>query len=154
MKKIVYFSLVVITIALIVLQFIQSKLPQNAPVQLQDKAQVQNAGDEVMAILKTSCFDCHSNQTNYRWYSYIAPVSWQIAKDVEKGRKALNFSEWDTYTKRKLVGKLTEIKEQVSKGEMPMKIYCLIHPGTRLDDAKKLVIATWVDQENKKIMGQ
>ena len=154
MKKIAYFSLVVITIALIILQFVPSKLPQNTLVQSQVKPQVQNASDDVMEILKTSCYDCHSNQTNYRWYSYIAPVSWQIAKDVEKGRKALNFSEWDTYTKRKLVGKLTEIKEQISKGEMPMKIYCFIHPGTKLDEAKKLVIATWVDQENKKIMGQ
>ena len=154
MKKIAHISLVIITIVLIVLQFAPSELPQNTPVQPQDKSQVQNADDKVMAILKTSCYDCHSNQTNYRWYSYIAPVSWQIAKDVKKGRDALNFSEWETYTKRKLVRKLADIKEQVSKGEMPMKIYCLIHPGTRLDEAKKLVIATWVDQETKKIMGQ
>ena len=154
MKKIAYFSLVVITLALIVLQFIPSKLPQNTPVLLQDKIQVQNASDEVMAILKTSCYDCHSNQTNYRWYSYVAPISWQIAKDVLKGREALNFSEWNTLNKRKLVGKLADIKDQLAKDVMPMKIYTFIHSDTKLNPTQKLLITDWTDLETKRIMNQ
>jgi len=121
---------------------------------LQDKSQLRNASVEVMAILKTSCYDCHSNQTNYRWYSYVAPISWQIAKDVVKGREALNFSEWNTLNKRKLVRKLADIKEQLNKDVMPMKIYTFIHSDTKLNPSQKLLITDWTELETKNIMGQ
>src|SRR5665647_3179461 len=128
MKKKLYFSLAILLVILVVIQFIPSKLPPNSSVPLPDNTQVQNASNEVMTILKTSCFDCHSNQTNYRWYAHITPVSWLIARDVSKGREALNFSEWNTYNKRKLVRKLGDIKEQITKKEMPIKIYtCLLY---------------------------
>ncbi len=154
MKKKLYFSLAILIAFLIVIQLIPSKLPVNSVVQLPENIQVQNASNEVMTILKTSCFDCHSNQTDYRWYSHIVPVSWLIARDVSKGREALNFSEWNTYNKRKLVRKLEDIKEQITKKEMPMRIYTLIHPGTKLNEAQMLLITDWTDQETKKIMGQ
>ena len=154
MKKIAYISLFITVIGLIIVQFIPSKLPPNTPVQLQDKSQIQNASVEVMAILKTSCYDCHSNQTNYRWYSYVAPVSWQIAKDVVNGREALNFSEWNSLNKRKLVSKLADIKEQLAKDIMPMKIYTFIHTDAKLNPTQKLLITDWTDLETKRIMNQ
>ena len=154
MKKIFYITLVIAIIGLIVLQFIPSKLPPNTPVQLQDKSEVQNASVEVMAILKTACYDCHSNQTKYRWYAYVAPVSWQIAKDVVKGREALNFSEWNTLNKRKMVSKLADIKEQRAKDVMPMKIYTFIHTDAKLNPTQKLLITDWTDLETKRIMNQ
>ena len=154
MKKIAYISLVITIIGLIILQFVPAKLPPNTPVQLQDNSQLKNASVEVMAILKTSCYDCHSNQTNYRWYSYVAPVSWQIAKDVVKGRAALNFSEWNNLNKRKLVSKLTDIKEQLVKDGMPMKIYTFIHSDAKLNPTQKLLITDWTDLETKRIMNQ
>lgn len=154
MKKKLYFSLAILIAFLIVIQLIPSKFPVNSVVQHPENIQVQNASNEVMTILKTSCFDCHSNQTDYRWYSRIVPVSWLIARDVSKGREALNFSDWNTYNKRKLVRKLGDIKEQVAKKEMPMKIYTLMHPNTKLNEAQMLLIADWTDKEVKKIMGQ
>ncbi len=154
MKKIVYITLVITIIGLISLQFIPSELPPNTPVQLQDNSQLKNVSVEVMTILKTSCYDCHSNQTNYRWYSYVAPISWQIAKDVVKGREALNFSEWNTLNKRKLVSKLADIKEQLAKDGMPMKIYTFIHSDTKLNPTQKLLITDWTDLETKRIMNQ
>ena len=141
-------------IAIIIMQFIPTKLPENTPVSSQVNTPVQNANNEVMAILKTSCYDCHSNQTNYRWYSYVAPVSWQIAKDVAKGREALNFSEWNSLNKRKLVRKLADIKDQLNKDVMPMKIYTFIHSDTKLNPTQKLLITDWTDLETKRIMNQ
>jgi len=152
MKKKLYFSLAILLVILVVIQFIPSKLPPNSSVP--ENIQVQNASSEVMTILKTSCFDCHSNQTDYRWYAHIVPVSFLIARDVSKGREALNFSEWSTYNKRKLVRKLGDIKEQITKKEMPMKIYTLMHPNTQLNQAQMLLISDWAEQETKKIMGQ
>jgi len=152
MKKKLYFSLAILLVILVVIQFIPSKLPPNSSVP--ENIQVQNASKEVMTILKTSCFDCHSNQTDYRWYAHVKPVSWLIARDVSKGREALNFSEWNTYNKRKLIRKLGDIKEQITKKEMPMKIYTLMHPDTKLSPAQMLLITDWTDQETKKIMGQ
>lgn len=153
-KKRLYFPLAILIIILIVIQFIPSKLPENIPGQFQENIQIQNAGNEVMTILKASCFDCHSNQTVYRWYAHVAPVSWLIARDVSKGRKALNFSDWNTFNKRKLVRKLGDIKEQITKKEMPMRIYTIMHPDTKLNQAQMLLITDWTDLETKKIMGQ
>jgi len=153
MKKKLYFSLAILLVILVI-QLIPSRLPPNSSVPVLENIQVQNASNEVMTILKTSCFDCHSNQTDYRWYSHVVPVSWLIARDVTKGREALNFSEWSTYNKRKLVRKLGDIKEQITKKEMPMKIYTLMHPNTKLNQAKIQLITDWTDQETKKIMGQ
>lgn len=154
MKKVYYYSFIIIIIALILIQFVPSKLPENSSAQQQENIQIQNASNEVMTILKTSCFDCHSNQTAYRWYSYVAPVSWLIARDVAKGREALNFSDWGTYNKRKLIRKLEDIKEQITNKEMPIKIYTLMHPNAKLNQAQMLLITDWTDQETKKIMGQ
>ena len=148
-----YFACGILVIVFIIIQLIPINRPTNSSVQLTENIQIQNAGNEVMAILKNSCFDCHSNQTKYRWYAYVAPVSWLIARDVSKGREELNFSEWSTYNKRKLVRKLGDIKEQIVKDEMPMRIYTLIHPDTKLTDSQKLLITDWTDQETKKIMG-
>lgn len=153
MKKKLYFSLAILLVILVVIQLIPSKLPENS-VPLQENAQVQNASNEVMTILKTSCFDCHSNQTVYRWYAHVTPVSLLIARDVSKGREALNFSEWNTYNKRKLIRKLGDIKEQITRKEMPMKIYTLMHPDAKLNQAQMLLITDWTDQQTKKIMGQ
>ena len=154
MKKKLYFSLAILLVILVVIQLIPAKLPPNSSVPVSENILAQNASNEVMTILKTSCFDCHSNQTDYRWYAHIVPVSFLIARDVSKGREALNFSEWSTYNKRKLVRKLGDIKEQITKKEMPMKIYTLMHPNTQLNQAQMLLITDWAEQETKKIMGQ
>jgi len=154
MKKKLYIACGILLFIFLVIQLIPSNRPSDSNVQLPENTQIQNADNEVMTILKTSCFDCHSNQTQYRWYAHVAPVSWLIARDVSKGREALNFSEWSTYNKRKIVRKLGDIKEQIVKDEMPMRIYTIMHPDTKLTGSQKKLITDWTDQETKKIMGQ
>lgn len=88
---------------------------------------------EVRALAQRACFDCHSNETRWPWYSHVAPVSWLVQRDVDKGRSKLNFSEWQLPQKE-----ADEAAEEVQKGEMPMKIFLPLHPEARLTDAERL----------------
>ena len=92
-----------------------------------------NLDAQTRAILTRSCYDCHSNQTVWPWTSNIAPFSWLIQRDVEKGRSELNFSEWD--------GEDTDdISEVIQEGEMPPLQYLLMHPDARLSEAEKQIL--------------
>jgi len=101
------------------------------------------AADEVVNILKKSCFDCHSNSTSWPWYSKVAPVSFFIAHHVEEGRDELNFSVWQEYPAEKKRKKIDELWEQIEKGEMPLKSYLVIHKNSRLSQADKEVLKSW-----------
>lgn len=97
----------------------------------------------VMAALRKSCWDCHSNETVWGWHTRIAPISWLVARDVAEGREHLNFSEWDALDARRL-GKLArELPEEVLEGEMPMPVYLLAHPEARPTEAERAAIVGW-----------
>lgn len=87
---------------------------------------------QTAALARRACFDCHSNQTVWPWYSNIAPVSWLVLRDVDEGRSKLNFSEWDLPQKD-----AEEAAEQVQKGEMPPWFYLPAHPQARLSTQEK-----------------
>ena len=99
---------------------------------------------QVAAILQRACYDCHSNQTVWPWYSKIAPVSWLIARDVHEGRKELNFSVWSSYSDKRKQKKLRETGKEVSEGDMPPWYYVALHPEARLSDADLQTIRAWV----------
>jgi hypothetical protein len=109
-----------------------------------------NAPSKVSGILRTSCYDCHSNETRWPWYSYIAPVSYFITSDVNEGRKHLNFSEWDKYDEKKKAKKLDGIIEMVTEGEMPLPMYLLIHKNAKLDTEKINILKEWVKPGSSK----
>ncbi|MDP1830269.1 MAG: heme-binding domain-containing protein [Archangium sp.] len=98
---------------------------------------------EVATLLKRSCYDCHSNETKWPWYSQVAPVSWLVSKDVNDGRKHLNFSEWQGYEEGRKLKKFKEVAEEVDEGEMPMAIYLPLHPEAKLTDAEKKLLVDW-----------
>ncbi|HEX5950905.1 MAG TPA: heme-binding domain-containing protein [Actinomycetota bacterium] len=79
-----------------------------------------------------SCFDCHSNQTEWPWYTNVAPLSWLIQRDVDGGRETLNFTEWD-----RPQPEADELFEVVAEGSMPPRSYLVTHPGARLTDAER-----------------
>jgi hypothetical protein len=87
---------------------------------------------ETRELARRACFDCHSNQTGWRFYSYVAPVSWLVARDVNQGRSHLNFSEWDKPQRH-----AKDVAEQVKTGEMPPWFYLPLHPSAKLSDAEK-----------------
>jgi len=86
------------------------------------------------SIALRSCYDCHSNQTTWRWYDKVAPVSWYVQNHISEGRSSLNFSEWD---RPQRVG---EARETVLGGSMPPTSYTLLHPSAKLSDAEKQVL--------------
>lgn len=102
-----------------------------------------DAPANVMAILRRACFDCHSNETVWPWYSYVAPVSWLVASDVDEGREELNFSQWDAYTPDRAAHKIEECGEEVAEGEMPLWFYLPTHPEARLSKADIDTIVAW-----------
>jgi hypothetical protein len=102
---------------------------------------------EVSKILDRSCRDCHSNLTNWPWYSKVAPVFWLLSRDVRVGRKELNFSDWSQYPPRRKDHKLKAICDQVERGEMPLWFYLPMHPVAKLSDADKKAICAWTKQE-------
>jgi|YNPMSStandDraft_1061717.scaffolds.fasta_scaffold07054_3 hypothetical protein len=90
---------------------------------------------EVGDLLRRACYDCHSNETRWPWYSRVSPVSWLIARDVRRGRAHLNFSEWNRLSTQAAQHKLSEACEEVRTGEMPPALYRWVHPEARLSAA-------------------
>lgn len=99
--------------------------------------------ESVLQILEKSCYDCHSNHTDYPWYAQIQPVSLWLADHIKEGKAELNFSEFGNYSLRRQYRKLEEINEQVEHNEMPLSSYTLIHRDARLDDQQKLLVSSW-----------
>lgn len=104
---------------------------------------------EVQGILEASCYDCHSNLTEWPWYSRVAPASWLVYKDVKEGRDELNFSEWGDYSDRRRNHKLEEIEEKVREGEMPLKLYLPFHPEAALSEADAETLIQWSRAERE-----
>ena len=98
---------------------------------------------EVKNVLQRSCYDCHSHETVWPWYSRIAPVSWLVAGDVNEGREKLNFSTWGSLTEEKRKHLREEMWEEVEEGEMPLGIYLVMHSEAELSDTDKSVIRLW-----------
>jgi len=102
-----------------------------------------DAPEEVEAILRRSCYDCHSHETRWPWYSYVAPVSWFVVNHVNDGRGDLNFSEWPTFDFEAQDLALSDVREQITKGEMPLPSYLILHPNARLSEDDKAALLDW-----------
>jgi hypothetical protein len=144
-------SLISLTVLFIALQFSRPAKtnPASDPAaSLQARAQVPN---EVSAIFNRACRDCHSNETNWPWYSRVAPVSWLVADDVRIGRQQLNFSEWGRYSARQTENKLEEICAVVQAEVMPPKQYTLAHPQAKLTERDVKAVCAWTAAEQQRL---
>jgi len=101
---------------------------------------------EVKAILKTSCYDCHSNETVWPWYSRVAPVSWLVTSDTSEGRRKFNFSNWNTYPPEKRTAILTHAVREIRRGDMPPWYYTIKHGEAKLTPEKKAVLEAWASR--------
>jgi cytochrome c551/c552 len=100
----------------------------NPPVKKEPAWNSPQTGD----VVRRACFDCHSNETVWPWYSNVAPVSWLVRRDVNGGRRHLNFSEWDQPQRH-----AKDVAEEVKEGDMPPWFYLPMHPAARLSAAEK-----------------
>lgn len=101
----------------------------------------------VNAILRRSCFDCHSSETRWPWYSAVAPMAWGVANHVKEGRAQLNFSQWGTYPARKRVALLEKMCDEVREGGMPLTQYLWLHRDATLSEADWKSVCDWSTEE-------
>jgi len=144
MKKVLKWVFILLVLGVVVIQFFRPdrvSINQMTADDINNKLQVPG---NVQGILKRSCYDCHSNQTYWPWYSNIAPVSWLVADDVNNGRKKMNFSEWGKQTQSKQEKRLQDIYDQVSQGDMPLPKYLIIHKDAKLSQSDKDAILGWI----------
>lgn len=136
-KKMILGIILVLLVALVIIQFIPVDR-SNPPVEAEIPAP-----SEVMTVLRSACYDCHSNETTWPWYSSIAPISWLVAHDVHAGRQELNFSTWNRYSTKQQVEKLKESLEEIEEGEMPPWFYLAVHRDIQLSARDRAVLRTW-----------
>lgn len=104
---------------------------------------------EIKEILRAACYDCHSNETRWPWYGYVAPASWLLAHDVAEARDHFNLSEWDSVPVDERRGLLRKMWEEVDEGGMPLPIYRLVHPEARLSEEQKQALKDWVSSNTE-----
>lgn len=103
----------------------------------------------VKAVLERSCKNCHSNETAWPWYSYIAPMSWVIARDVHRARRAMNLSEWGAYSAKRKAGKLEEMCEQLTNGDMPDRLYLFFHRDAVVTHDERNAVCQWTEDSRE-----
>jgi hypothetical protein len=142
-KKLLLIFLIAVVL---IIQLIPSGRPEVIPDNPNDLILNNSIPDSVTNLLRSACYDCHSNQTKYPWYAYVAPVSWLVSRDTKLGRAHLNFSNWENNSKVDKAKLLGEIAEEVEDGVMPMPIYILMHPEAKLTAGQREMIVGWSDR--------
>ncbi len=137
MKRMLRLALLVLVVAFVIAQAIPVKRT-NPPVE-----SVVQAPPAVMAALRKSCWDCHSNETVWGWHTKIAPISWLVVSDVDEGREDMNFSRWNAIDPKRREKLAKKIPEEVGDGDMPPLLYVLAHPSAKPTEAEKAEIIAW-----------
>lgn len=125
-------------------QFINPDKNESEFVPESDFITLEQPPQHLADIIKTSCYDCHSNNTIYPWYDRITPVNFWITDHIKHGKGHLNFSEWDSYSAKKKAHKLDEFIEMIEDKEMPLASYTLTHQDAKLSDADIAALTNWV----------
>ena len=121
--------------------------PESAPEL--DFLKMVEVPENIATTMHTACYDCHSNETVYPWYAYVAPVSWMVGDHVEEGREHLNFSEWGNMTEEDQEHAFEEIAEEVEEGKMPEDDYTMMHGDAELSDAQREAFVEWFEAKYK-----
>lgn len=135
--------MLILLIVVIAIQFIQPVPNKNGQVLETDITKVVEVPKDIQGILKTSCYDCHSNNTDYPWYSKLQPGGWWMASHIKKGKEELNLSEFGSYSNRRQQSKLKSIINAIDDGTMPISSYTLIHKNAILSDGDKTRLKRW-----------
>ena len=136
--------LIALFIVSIAIQFIQPVRNINRQALSGDISKLYVLPDQVSAIFKNSCYDCHSNSTRYPWYSFIQPGAWIMASHIRKGKAKLNFSEFGALSNRKQRSKLQEMANSIKDETMPLWSYTLIHQNAKLSPDEKTLLLNWM----------
>jgi len=136
----------VLIVGLAGIQFVPVSLNQSNNIPKEDIISSYEPPKEIANILKNSCYDCHSNNTIYPWYSKLQPFAWLMEKHIREGKDELNFNEFTSYSIRRQRSKLKSVISQIKKDEMPLDQYTLMHKDAILSEQMKTQLITWVEQ--------
>jgi len=131
-------------VALIVIQFFPIILNESDTVPQSDFMVENQVPATIKNRLQISCYDCHSNNTDYPWYSKIQPAAWYLKDHIQEGKDELNFNEWATFSDRRKNSKLRSIISQIEEDKMPLDFYTLIHRDAILSDEDKRMIIDYM----------
>jgi hypothetical protein len=109
------------------------------------------APPEVKTILKTSCYNCHSHETVWPWYSKVAPISWLLASDANEGRSRLDFSTWNKYKPEKQITLIDDALNEIKEGGMPPWYYTMKHTEAKITPDKIKILEDWAQGYTKSV---
>src|SRR5680860_226504 len=144
--KVLKIIAIILLLTFVGIQFIPTTRNQSDIVLSTDLMETYNVPEQVEVIFKTSCYDCHSNNTIYPWYNKIQPVSWFLESHINEAKAELNFNEFGSYSERKQKSKFKSILSQVKDGEMPLASYTLIHREAKLSENEKKALEDWINK--------
>ncbi|MEZ4855792.1 MAG: heme-binding domain-containing protein [Gelidibacter sp.] len=144
--KIVKIIVLILVVAFVGIQFIPTEHNQSDIVPQTDFMIVNNVSEEIKGKLQVSCYDCHSNNTQYPWYNKVQPVAWFLEGHIKKGKAELNFNEWDSYSNRRKTSKLKSIISQIESDKMPLTSYTFIHSNAVFTNSEKQEIIKYFNQ--------
>ncbi|WP_276481857.1 heme-binding domain-containing protein [Paraflavitalea pollutisoli] len=140
----------ILLLILIGIQFIRPERNESTGITANDIAQQYYIPPDIQEILQRACYDCHSKNTEYPWYTNIQPVGWWMSKHIEDGKESLNFNEFGSYTPKDQDHVMDEIIEVVGNGEMPLPSYLWMHGEAKLFDDTAVLI-DWARKLKKEI---
>lgn len=149
MTKILKWSFGGVVVVFALLQF-TNPARTNPPV-VHDLMATNAPPPQVAAMLHEACYDCHSYETKWPWYSRVAPMSWLIANDVKDGRENLNLSDWPADQPERAAKRLASMSEEIGYGDMPPKKYTAIHTDARLTEAQRKELTDWLTAESARL---
>lgn len=146
-------TLIVASIAIVAIQFIQPRKNESKLITEADFLKTSNPPDNVRKLFRNACYDCHSNNTAYPWYTYLQPVGWIMKNHINEGKEELNFSEFWNYSRRKQISKLNSIANSIEDDIMPLPSYQLMHKEAKLSDSEKKLMISWVENLKNSLSG-
>lgn len=145
--------LLVILLVVVAIQFFPTSLDRAPADPSQALEATLQPGPEVAGMLRRACNDCHGIAREWPWYASVAPASWLVAHDVSEAKEKADFAHWAQYPPHTQVRLLEDMREEVQKGEMPLKQYLWMHHDARLSPAEVQLFCAWTDRERTKLAG-
>lgn len=139
-KKVLLF----LSVAFVAIQFYRPNKNSQKQETLDDFLITEKAPKQIRALIKNSCYDCHSNKTNYLWFDNIAPATWYVDNHIKKGKKHLNFSNWATLNSRDKAGRISEIAINIVEKKMPIPEYAKLHLEAKFSEKQRETILDWL----------
>ena len=144
--KIVKIIAVILLVAFVGIQFVPTERNQSDVIPKTDFLLVNNPPENISTLLQESCYDCHSNNTDYPWYNKVQPVAWIMGDHIKEGKAELDFNEWDSISNRRKKSKLKSIISQIKDDRMPLSSYTIIHKDAVFSETEKQDIIQWTTQ--------